>query len=74
MCAALVNSSSHDSDIEHSDKEECLTKIVKKCWKEREMSSEEDNLPLMELAKRMKEKGAHKLGDADTSAEDQKVC
>ena len=72
-CATPVNSSSDESDIESSDREESLTKIVKKCQKQRETSSDEDGIPLMRLAKRMQEKyRADKLGNDDTSAEDQK--
>ena len=66
-----VNSSSDESDIESSDKEESLTKIVKKYQKQREASSDEDDIPLMELAKRMQEEErTDKLGDDDTLAED----
>ena len=68
-----VNSSSDESDIESSDKEEPLTKIFIKCWKERETSSDEDDIPLMQLAKRMPEEDrADILGNDDTSAEDQR--
>ena len=55
------------------DKEEPLTKIVKKYQKQRETSSDEENIPLRELARRMKNKDrADKLGNDDTLAEDQK--
>ena len=54
-----------------------LTKIVKKYCKQRETSSDEDDIPLMELAKRMQGKGNKykddKLGNDDTSAEDQSL-
>ena len=54
--AAPVNSSSDESDIESSDKEEPLTKTVKRYQNQRETSSDEDTIPLTELAKRMQEK------------------
>ena len=70
--AARVNCSTDESDIASSGKEP-LTNIVKKYWKQRETSSNEDDIPLMELAKRIWEKGrADKLANVDTSAEDQK--
>ena len=69
-----VNSSSDESDIESSDKEESLTKMIKKCLIQREISSGEDDIPLMGLAKRMQENDrAEKLGDDDTSSEDQSL-
>ena len=50
-----------------------MTRIVRECQKQREVSSDEDEIPLMELAKRMQENDrADKLGNDDTSAEDQK--
>ena len=49
---APVNSSSDESDIESSDQEEPLTKIVKK-YQKSETSSDEDDIPLMELKNRM---------------------
>ena len=62
--AAPVNSSSDESDTESSDKEEPLTKIVKRYQKQRETSSDEDDIPLMELSRWMQEKDrADKLGD-----------
>ena len=54
--AVAVNSSSDESDIESSEQEEPSTKIVKKCRKQREISLDEDDIPLMELTKRMQEK------------------
>ena len=53
--AAPVNC--NESDIESSDKEELLTKIVKKYQKQSETSSDEDDIPLIELARRMQGKG-----------------
>ena len=51
-----------------------MTTIVKKCQMQRETSSDEDDIPLMELAKRMKHKDrANKQGNDDTSAEDQRT-
>ena len=47
---------SDESESENSEKEEPLTKVVKKHHKQRETSSDEDYIPLMELAKRMQEK------------------
>ena len=42
--------------------------------KQRETSSDEDDIPMMELAKRMQEKDrADKLGNDDTSANDQSL-
>ena len=50
-----------------------MTKIVKKYLKQGETSSHEDDIPLMELAKRIQEKDrTDKLCNDDTSAEDQK--
>ena len=50
-----------------------MTKTVLKYQKQRETSSDEDDIPLMKLVKRMQEKDrADKLGNYDTSAEDQK--
>ena len=39
-----VNSSLDESDIESSDKEEPLTKVFQKCEKQRETSSNEDDI------------------------------
>ena len=47
--------SSHD---ESSNEDPPLAKQVKRCRKQRETSSDEDDIPLMELAKRMREKDA----------------
>ena len=50
-----------------------MTKIVKKSHKQKATSSDADDIPLMELAKRIKENDrTDKLGNDDTSAEDQK--
>ena len=72
-CAAPVNSISDESEIEISYKKELLTKMIKRYWKQRETSSDEDDIPLMKLAKRMQKKDRGvKSGNDDTSAEDQK--
>ena len=52
---APLSSSSDEGDNELSDDERPLSKIAKKYRRERETSSDEDNIPLMELAKRMRE-------------------
>ena len=54
--ATPVNCSSDESDIESLDKEEPLIKIVNSSKKQRETSSDEDDIPIMELSKRMHEK------------------
>ena len=50
--------SSTSSDDESSNEDPPLAKQVKRCRKQRETSSDEDDIPLMELAKRMREKDA----------------
>ena len=50
--------SSTSSDDESSNEDPLLAKQVKRCRKQRETSSDEDDIPLMELAKRMREKDA----------------
>ena len=50
--------SSTSSDDESSNEDPSLAKQVKRCRKQRETSSDEDDIPLMELAKRMREKDA----------------
>ena len=52
---APLSDSSDEGDSELSDIEEPLSKLAKKYKRERETSSDEDNIPLMELAKRMRE-------------------
>ena len=52
---APLSDSSDEGDSELSDIEEPLSKLAKKYKRERENSSDEDNIPLMELAKRMRE-------------------
>ena len=52
--------SSTSSDDESSNEDPPLAKRVKRCRKQRETSSDEDDIPLMELAKRMREKDADK--------------
>ena len=47
--------SSDEGDNELSDDERPLSKIAKKYRRERETFSVKDNIPLMELAKRMRE-------------------
>ena len=50
--------SSTSNDDESSNEDPPLAKQVKRCRKQRETSSDEDDIPLMELAKRMHEKDA----------------
>ena len=60
MCKAtcVAPMSSTSSDDESSDEDLPLAKQVKRCRKQRETSSDGDDIPLMELAKRMCGKGA----------------
>ena len=51
---APLSDSSDEGDNELSDIEKPLSKLAKKYKRERETSSDEDNIPLMELAKRMR--------------------
>ena len=66
---APLRSSSEEGDNELSDDERPLSKIAKKYRRERETSSDEDNIPLMELAKRMREQ---EFAEAYSPSEDQK--
>ena len=50
-----LSDSSDAGDNELSDIKEPLSKLAKKYKSERETSSDEDNIPVMELAKRMRE-------------------
>ena len=50
---APVNYSSDESDIDSLSEEEPLTRIVTKCQKQRETSSDEDDILLTEHTKRM---------------------
>ena len=52
---APLSDSSDEGDNELSDIEEPSSKLAKKYKRERETSSDEDNIHLMELAKRMTE-------------------
>ena len=52
---APLSDSSGEGENELSDIEEPLSKLAKKYKRERETSSDEDNIPLMELPKRMQE-------------------
>ena len=53
--APMSSSSSND---ESSNEDPPLGKQVKRCRKQRETSADADDIPLMELAKRMREKDA----------------
>ena len=58
-------------DIESSDKEP-LKKIIRKCQK-KDIPSDKDDTPVMELAKRIQEKDrVDKLGNDHTSVKDQR--
>ena len=50
-----LSNSSHEGDNELANIEEPLSKLAKKYKRERETSSDEDNIPLMELTKRIRE-------------------
>ena len=50
-----MSDSSDEDDNELSDIEESLSKLAKKYKRERETFSDEDNIPLIELTKRMRE-------------------
>ena len=52
---ASLSDSSDEGDNELCDIEEPLSKLARKYKRERGTSSDEDNIPLMELAKRMRE-------------------
>ena len=52
---APLSDSSDEGDNELSDIEEPLSKLARKYKRERETSCDEDNIPLMELTKRMRE-------------------
>ena len=52
---APLSDSSIEDDKELSDIKEPLSKLAKKYKRERETSSDEDNIPLMECAKRIRE-------------------
>ena len=66
---APLHSSSDEGDNELSDDEMPLSKSTKKYRRERKTSSDEDNIPLMELAKRMREQ---KFAEVYSPSEDQK--
>ena len=52
---APLSDSPDEGDNELSDIEEPLSKLAKKYKRERETSSDEENIPLMEITKRIRE-------------------
>ena len=66
---APLSSSSDEGDNELSDDERNLSKTARKYRREREMSSHKDNIPLMELAERVRDQ---EFAEAYSPSEDQK--
>ena len=64
---------SSDEESSDTDQEGPYEKLAKKYQKERDDSDEEDNIPLMELAKRLKARDAMKQEENEESNRDSSV-